>query len=196
MESGASSFPARCATSLLLLVIAAAAIPFSTHITYANLLVPDGVTTRADILDAFRNRRTYCLDRQHRRRFLGGAVLQGGEMQASQSPAFQIHVRATEPILRLEIVRNNRIVFARAVDAAAGDPKVMDLAYRDNEGFDDTSMTATQEIQNWAAPESGIRPRPAGKTAYYYIRVTQRFSPEFPNREGEIAWSSPIYIRQ
>jgi hypothetical protein len=32
---------------------------FSTHISYANLLVPDRVTTRADIQQAFRRRHTY-----------------------------------------------------------------------------------------------------------------------------------------
>lgn len=169
---------------------------WSTHIAYANLLVPDATTTRADILDALRNRRTYASTDNIVIDFSAGSTVQGGEMQASQSPMFQIHVRATEPILRLEIIKNNRIVFARATDAATGDPKVIDFTYLDNEGFADTSMTPTKEIRNWNAPETGIRPRPSGRTAYYYVRVTQQYSRALPNREGEVAWSSPIYIRQ
>jgi hypothetical protein len=169
---------------------------WSTHIAYANLLVPEAVTTRADILDAFRNRRTYASTDNIVLDFSADTAVQGGEMQASQSPTFQIHVRATEPILRLEIIKNNRIIFTRSVDAATGDPKVIDFSYRDNDTFADTSMAPTHQIQDWAAPKTGVRPRPAEKASYYYVRVTQQYSRALPNREGEIAWSSPIYIRQ
>ena len=124
------------------------------------------------------------------------SVRQGAELQASRSPVFRIHVRATEPILRIEIVKNNRIVFSRSGGPTSPDPKVMDLTYRDSDNFSGTSMAPTNEIHNWNAPETGIPPRRAAKMAYYYIRVTQRYSPALPDREGEIAWSSPIYIRQ
>jgi hypothetical protein len=169
---------------------------WSTHIAYANLLTLDSITTRSDILDAFRNRRTYASTDNIVLDFTAGSVVQGGEMRASQSPTFQIRVRATEPILRLEIIKNNRIVFSRGADPAPGDPKNIDFSYRDNESFGDTSMTPTDQIRNWNAPETGIQARPSQKTAYYYVRVIQRYSAEFPEREGEIAWSSPIYVSQ
>ena len=169
---------------------------WSTHISYANLLVPAGVTTRAAILDAFRRRRTYGSTDNIILDFSAGGVPQGGEMQASKSPVFEIKVRGTEPILRVEVIKNNRIVLTRTADAASADPRVIEFSYRDNEKFDDTSMAPTSEIRNWDAPETGIRPRPAGKTAYYYVRVTQRFSRDLPEREGEIAWSSPIFVKQ
>jgi hypothetical protein len=169
---------------------------WSTHISYANLLVPAGVTTRAAILDAFRHRRTYGSTDNIVLDFSAGDVMQGGAMRASESPTFAIRLRGTEPILRVELIKNNRIVLTRTADPAAGDPRVIEFSYRDNEKFGDTSMAATSQIRNWEAPETGIRPRPAGKTAYYYVRVIQRYSREQPEREGEIAWSSPIFVEQ
>ena len=91
---------------------------WSTHISYANLLVPDGVTTRADILDAFRQRRTYASTDNIVLDFFAGETMQGGELKASKSPAFQVRVRGTEPILRVEIIKNNRIVFTRPPDSS------------------------------------------------------------------------------
>ncbi len=169
---------------------------WSTHISYANLLVPDRVTSRTDILDAFRQRRTYGSTDNIVLDFSAGDVMQGGELEASQSPTFQIRVRGTEPLLRVEIIKNNRIVFTRAPDAASADGQIVEFSFRDTEKFSDTSMAATSQIRNWDAPETGIRPRPAGKTAYYYVRAIQRFSKDLPDREGEIAWSSPIFVRQ
>jgi len=169
---------------------------WSTHISYANLVVPDGVTSRADILDAFRRRRTYASTDNIVLDFSAGDVVQGGELQDSQSPTFQIRVHGTEPILRVEIIKNNRIVFTRTPDPASGDGRRVEFSFRDNERFGDTSVTPTSQIRNWEAPETGIRPRPAGKTAYYYVRVIQRYSRDLPDREGEIAWSSPIFVTQ
>jgi hypothetical protein len=169
---------------------------WSTHIAYANLLVPDSVTTRGDILDALRNRRTYASTDNIVLDFTAGSVVQGGEIRASESPTFHIRVRATEPILRLEVIKNNRIIFSRGAGSPPGDPKTMDFTYRDNEGFGNTSVASTDQISNWNAPETGIRPRPEQKAAYYYVRIIQRYSHEFPEREGEVAWSSPIYVSQ
>ena len=58
--------------------------------------------------------------------------------------------------------------------------KASQFTFRDNEKFSDTSMAPTSQIKNWEAPETGIRPRPAGKAAYYYVRVIQRYSRELP----------------
>ena len=54
----------------------------------------------------------------------------------------------------------------------------MEFSYRDNEKFGDTSVAATDQVKNWDAPETGIRPRPASKMAYYYVRAIERFSRE------------------
>ena len=35
-----------------------------------------------------------------------------------------------------------------------------------------------------------------GSKSYYYVRVTQRYSAAQPEADGEIAWSSPIYVTQ
>jgi hypothetical protein len=169
---------------------------WSTHIAYANLLVPDRATTRADILDAFRSRHTYASTDNIVLDFSAGPVVQGGELQAARSPTFRIRVRGTEPILRVEVIKNNRIVFTRGSDPSGGDPKALEFTWRDTDSFADTSMAPTGQIRNWDAPETGIRKRPNDRASYYYVRVTQQFSKDMPNREGEIAWSSPIYVRQ
>ena len=62
--------------------------------------------------------------------------------------------------------------------------------------FNDTSMAPTTQIKDWSQPETGIRPRPAEGPSYYYVRVVQRFSAAQPDREGEAAWSSPIFVRR
>jgi len=164
---------------------------WSTHIAYANLLVPDRVTSRADILDALRHRRTYASTDNIILDFSADSVVQGGEMQAAQSPTFHVKVQGTEPLLRVEIIKNNRIVFSQTAEA-----KTLEFTYRDNEKFADTSVAPTDQVKNWSAPETGIRPRPAGKAAYYYVRAIQRFSRDAPDREGETAWSSPIFVKQ
>jgi hypothetical protein len=105
-------------------------------------------------------------------------------------------VRGTDPLLRVEVIKNNRIVFSQTPDAEARDKRTMEFTYRDNESFADTSVSPTDQVKNWSAPETGIRARPAGNMAYYYVRAVQRFSREVPDREGEIAWSSPIYVKQ
>jgi len=169
---------------------------WSTHIAYANLLVPDRVTSRSDILDSLRQRHTYASTDNIVLDFSAGTVIQGGEMQASQSPTFHVRVQGTEPILRIEVIKNNRIVFTQTPAASSADNRVVEFSYRDNDKFADTSVVPTDQVRNWDAPETGIRSRPAGKVAYYYVRAIQRFSKEVPDREGEIAWSSPIYVRQ
>src|SRR5262249_33922289 len=104
--------------------------------------------------------------------------------------------QGTEPILRVEVIKNNRVVFSRTPDSSAVDGRIMEFSYRDSDKFDDTSVAPTDQVKNWSSPETGIRPRPAGKMAYYYVRAVERFSRELPDREGEIAWSSPIFVKQ
>jgi hypothetical protein len=173
---------------------------FSTHISYANLLVPDRVTNRADIQDAFRRRRTYGATDNIVLDFYAGDVMQGGEMRAGETPVFHVNALGTAPILRVEVIKNNRVVYTRTVAPDEGDGRRIQFSFRDNEalgsGFTDTSMGKTTEITDWARPETGIRPRPSTKSSYYYVRVIQRYSAAQPDTEGEIAWSSPIFVEQ
>ena len=167
---------------------------YSTHISYANLIVPDRTTTRTDLLDAFRNRRTYASTDNIVVDFHSAGHHQGSEIRAAESPEFVVEVGGTAPILKVEIVKNNRVIYTRE---GAGENRVA-FQYRDIESFggnfDDTSVAPTATIQDWSRPETGIRPRPNDKESFYYLRVIQSYSSAEPDKEGEVAWSSPIYV--
>jgi Protein of unknown function (DUF3604) len=173
---------------------------FSTHISYANLLVPDRVTTRADIQQAFRRRHTYASTDNIVVDFYAGETLQGGDLEAAASPTFHVAVRGTEPILRVELIKNNRLIYTRGPEPGAVDARVVTFSFRDSAefggAFNDTTMHASSQIKDWSRPETGIRPRPAVAESYYYVRVVQSFSREKPALEGEIGWSSPIFVRR
>ena len=171
---------------------------FSTHISYTNLLVPDGVTTRDDIQESIRKRRTYGSTDNIIVDFHADGTIQGGELTASESPTFQVRVVATAPILKVEIIKNNRVIYTREPAQAEGDPSRLEFIFRDlaSQGgdFADGTMAATSEIRNWERPETGIRPRRSSRDSYYYVRVLQSYSLQEPDTEGEIAWSSPIFV--
>ena len=139
----------------------------STHISYANLLVPDGVTSRAEIQQALRARRSYASTDNIVVDFYAGDIMQGGETTSAASPAFQVAVVGTEPILRVEVIKNGKVVYTQA---GAGADRV-------KFSFSDSAFGEARKN-------------------YYYVRVIQSFSAEKPDVEGEIAWSSPIYVRR
>ena len=172
----------------------------STHISYANLLVPDHVTTRADIQQAFRRRHTFASTDNIIVDFYAGETLQGGDLEAAASPTFHVAVRGTEPILRVEMIKNNRLIYTRSPEPGVPDARVVTFSFRDSTefggAFNDTAMHASSQIKDWNRPETGIRPRPAVAESYYYVRVVQSFSREKPALEGEIGWSSPIFVRR
>ncbi len=161
----------------------------STHISYANLIVPDRITTRADLIDAMRNRRTFASTDNIAVDFHSGGQHQGSVTVAAEAPVFTARIRGTAPILKVEVIKNNRSVYTRSGDGELD----VEFEYRDAE-FDDTSMGATATVQDWSRPETGIRPRPDPTESYYYLRVIQSFSADEPDKEGEIAWSSPIFV--
>jgi hypothetical protein len=57
-------------------------------------------------------------------------------------------------------------------------------------------MHPSSQIKDWRRPETGIRPRPAAAESYYYVRVVQSLNREKPALEGEMAWSSPIFVKR
>jgi hypothetical protein len=114
-----------------------------------------------------RARRTYASTDNIVVDFYAGSTMQGGELTASSSPAFQVAVVGTEPILRVEVIKNNKVVYTQAGEGKS----------RLSFSYSDTAFgEATKN--------------------YYYVRVLQSFSAEQPDVEGEIAWSSPIYVRK
>ena len=162
---------------------------YSTHISYANLIVPDGVTTREDLLDAFRNRRTYASTDNLVVDFHAEGSQQGSVIAASESPVFNVNIEGTEPILSVEVIKNNRSVYKTD---GAGSARVQ-FEYRDAD-IDESSMGATALIEDWSRPETGIRGRPDPTENFYYLRVVQSYSASEPDKEGEVAWSSPIFV--
>ena len=91
---------------------------YSTHISYANVIVPDGVTTREDLLDGFRNRRTYASTDNIAVDFHAEGRHQGSVMASSEPPVLSVKVRGTGPILKVEVVKNNRSVYIHRGDGA------------------------------------------------------------------------------
>ena len=165
---------------------------YSTHISYANLIVPDETTTREHLLDAFRRRRTYASTDNIVLDFSAGTAHQGGELAAAQAPEFSIRVEGTAPLRSVEVIKNNRVVLTRE---GAGGGK-LSFAYRDMEASGNAAVGPTATITDWSRPETGIRPRPEAAGNYYYVRVIQSYSEAEPEKDGEVAWSSPIWVRQ
>ncbi len=164
---------------------------YSTHISYANLIVPAETTTREHLLDAFRRRRTYASTDNIVLDFSAGTTNQGGDLAAAQNPEFRIHVEGTAPVRKVEIVKNNRVVFTREGSGASE----LSFAYRDLEASGAAAVGPTVTIADWSRPETGIRPRPDDAANYYYVRVVQSYSETEPEKDGEVAWSSPIWVR-
>ena len=164
---------------------------YSTHISYANLIVPDRVTTREDLLDSFRNRRTYASTDNIVVEFHANGMHQGSVLESSGSPAFTVKVRGTGPIRTVEIVKNNRSVYTHR---GTGSDEV-EFEYRDAD-FEDMSMGPTATITDWSRPETGIRPRPDTNESFYYLRIVQSYSEAEPDKEGEVSWSSPIFVKR
>jgi hypothetical protein len=162
---------------------------YSTHISYANLIVPVHTTTREDLLDAFRSRRTFASTDNIVVDFHTAEAQQGAEIQAASAPELAVNVEGTGPIRTVEIIKNNRVVYTKRGEGASK----VSFRYRD-EAFGDTSMGATALIQDWSRPETGVRARPSESESYYYVRVVQSFSVQEPEKPGEVAWSSPIYV--
>ena len=171
---------------------------FSSHISYANLLVPEGATSREDLQESMRRRRTYASTDNIVVDFRTETTLQGGELHATESPHFEVEVVGTASLLKVEIIKNNRIVYTRSPEANASNPQRMKFTFQDLKAFGgdfrDTSMSPTTQIKDWSQPETGIRARPDSGMSYYYVRVLQSFSSDEPSKEGEIAWSSPIFV--
>ncbi|MBI1358018.1 MAG: DUF3604 domain-containing protein [Acidobacteria bacterium] len=163
---------------------------YSTHISYANLIVPDGVTTREDLLDAIRNRRSYASTDNIVVDFRAAGGQQGAVIEASAAPELQILIEGTAPIQKVEIIKNNRVLYTRPGEGQSR----LQFSFRDQE-FANLTVGPTATVRDWDRPETGVRPRPRVPERYYYLRIVQSYSADEPDKPGEVAWSSPIYVR-
>lgn len=101
----------------------------STHLSYACLFAEE--FTREALLEAMRARRTYAatdnivLDV----RLVGKdeEFLMGSEVSGADPPLLRIHIEATAPIHRVDIIRNEEYVYTYP----ATPDRVLDLTYRD-----------------------------------------------------------------
>jgi hypothetical protein len=86
---------------------------WSTHISYACLLVENG--TREGLLDAIRKRHAYAatdnIVLDFRASSGGKTYLMGDSFESATAPRLQIHVGATASIKQIDIIRDKRFVF-------------------------------------------------------------------------------------
>jgi hypothetical protein len=82
----------------------------STHISYAIALVED--TTRAAVLDAFRNRHCYAATDNIIMDVRSGDHLMGDEFDARGPVQLKVIVHGTQPIARVDIIKDFRYAFS------------------------------------------------------------------------------------
>jgi hypothetical protein len=114
----------------------------STHSSYAVALVAE--PGRDAILEAFRARRCYAATDNILLLVRCGRHLMGEEFAEPGKPTFEIRAQGARPIVKLDVVRNNRYVYSAAPRQAAFQ-------------------------MQWTDAD----PLPPGQVAYYYVRLQQ-----------------------
>ena len=127
-----------------------------------------------------------------------GSYCRGRRRSRREAQRFFVNVSGNAPLKVVEVVKNNRILYRR--NGGGPDPMHMEFSFKDSAEFGgdygNTSMAATSQIKDWSRPETGIRPRPTAAESYYYVRVIQYYDVAQPELDGEVAWSSPIFVRR
>lgn len=118
----------------------------ATHTSYAVLIAREN--TREALLEAIRQRRAYGATDNILVDFRliepsGKEHLMGSEVKLSAPPRFKIHVEGTAPLRDVQIVKDNKVVFAQEPNR-----QVVDLEFRDQQPARD-------------------------KVSFYYLRVRQ-----------------------
>jgi hypothetical protein len=113
----------------------------STHASYAVALVEK--PGRDALLAAFRARRCYAATDNIVLVVKCADHLMGEEFTLAEKPTLEIHALGTSPIVKLDVVRNNRYVYSATPDA-----DTLDLRWTD------------------------VDPSP-GTMSYYYVRIQQ-----------------------
>ena len=129
--------------------------------------------SRTAIFDAIRARRTYALT-GIRKLFVDMRVddaFIGEEKQITPNSSVQprrIHIKieSTASVIRVDIIRNNGLVYVEKPDC-----QIVDFTWTDTDGFN---------LVAWGPPVFRT------PTIYYYIRIVQE--------DKEMAWTSPIWL--
>ncbi|MCX7919009.1 MAG: CehA/McbA family metallohydrolase [bacterium] len=112
--------------------------------------------TREEILDAFRNRRTFATTGEKILvDFRADGHYLGEEYSTTTAPEFSVYVKGTNLLHYVYLIRNNEVIYTNGGDSDEARFKFID--------------TEIPQGTNW-----------------YYLRVIQR--------DGNMAWSSPIWI--
>jgi hypothetical protein len=123
---------------------------WSTHISYA--LVYTEQPTREAIFDAIKRRRTYGATDNIVLDYRMGEHFMGEEFEAAKIPPLDLHVAGTAPVARIEIVKNEKVVFT----ATPGRKEVV-LRYQDEERSAGSSYYYVRVLQDdraiaWGSP--------------------------------------------
>lgn len=117
----------------------------STHISYALVYVTK--LDRTSTLDGIRKRRTYGATDNLIVEFRCNGRFMGEEFTTTERPVLELSVRGTAPIARVDLIRDDKYVFATEADGRPGPGSAMQTR------FDDSSATPGVHL--------------------YYARVTQ-----------------------
>jgi hypothetical protein len=136
----------------------------STHLSYACVYAES--LDREALLAGMRARHTYAATDNIILDVRSGEHMMGDDFAVREAPALQVHIEGTAPIERVELIRDNEVVYSadrHALRPAQGVPPgavVVDLE------FSDLNATAA--------------------THFYYVRLQQV--------NYQTAWSSPMWI--
>jgi hypothetical protein len=123
---------------------------WSTHISYA--LVYTEQPTRDAIFDAIKRRRTYGATDNIVLDYRMGDHFMGEEFTSAKIPQLQVRVIGTAPVARVEIVKNEKVVFT-----ATPRRKDVDLTYQDEDRSSGSSYYYVRVLQEdravaWGSP--------------------------------------------
>lgn len=113
----------------------------STHISYAVIMAEN--FSRQGIIDAFKKRHSYGATDNILLDVRSGNHLMGEAFESTSRPTFDISVRGTAPVAKIQVLRDSKSVYT-------SEPNQQDVKF------------------TFTDPDA-----PAGKTGYYYVRVEQ-----------------------
>ena len=124
-----------------------------THDAYACVLVPAGVeTTRQDLIDAMKLRRTYAATDNIILDMRIGGGLMGDEVDVSEPPVVRAKVIGTAPIARVALVKNNETVYTVAPGEKAAEFEYRDDAAARGESYYYVRVEQSDGSLAWGSP--------------------------------------------
>ena len=123
---------------------------WSTHLSYAMVFTE--TPTRLAIFEAIKRRHTYGATDNIVLDYRLGEYFMGDEFTASQVPPLEIYVLGTSPVSRIEIIKNEKVVYT-----ATPGKKEVKLSYLDQDAGSRHKLLL-------CAANPGRRPRRLGKS--------------------------------